>query len=204
MAETGAAKLFSREPQKLCLTVTNQLLHNILKHILSQKVDATMKEKINELSKSVEAEMIAHRNHIHMYPEVSFKEVETSAYVKAALDKYGLEYKAISNSVIARIKGKTAGKTIAFRADMDALAMQEKNDTPYRSKNAGVMHACGHDGHTAALLGLAQIFSSNKDLIEGEVVFIFQHAEEQLPGGAIELIEDNIMKDVDVIFGAHF
>lgn len=162
-----------------------------------------MKDRIKELAKSVEAEVIAHRNHFHTYPEVSFKEAETSAYIKAELDKYGIQHKAVSTSVIGRVKGQKAGKTVAFRADIDALAMQEKSDSPYRSKNDGVMHACGHDAHAAALLGLAKIFSANTDLIEGEVIFIFQHAEEQLPGGAIELVKAKVMDDIDVIFGAH-
>jgi len=164
-----------------------------------------MKEKINELAGSVEAEVIAHRNHLHAHPELSFQEAETSAYIRRVLDRYGVPYTGVDGcySVIARLKGQKPGKTIAFRADIDALALQEENDGPYRSKNDGVMHACGHDGNTACLLGLARIFSENLDLIEGKVVLIFQHAEEQLPGGAIYLVENGVMKDVDVIFGAH-
>jgi len=158
---------------------------------------------ITKLAAQVEQEAIAHRRHLHTYPEVSFKEVETSTYIQKVLDEYGISYTTINNSVIGRIKGKKPGKTIAFRADIDALPIQEENDVPYRSKNAGVMHACGHDAHTAALLGLARVFSSNPELIEGEVVFVFQHAEELLPGGAIVLVENGLMDDIDTIFGFH-
>ena len=162
-----------------------------------------MKNKIKEFTKSVEKKVIAHRRHLHMYPEISFNETETSVYIRAELDKLGIKYTTIANSVIGRIKGIKPGKTVAFRADIDALALQEQNDVPYRSKNNGAMHACGHDGHTAALLGLAEVFAENPDLINGEVFFIFQHAEEMLPGGAIALIENNIMDDIDTIFGIH-
>lgn len=164
-----------------------------------------MKDRISELAKSVEAEVISHRNHLHKYPEIGFEEKETSAYICAVLDKYDVPYSTVEGcySVVARLKGQKPGKTIALRADIDALPIQEENDVPYRSNNAGVMHACGHDGHTACLLGLAKIFSENPDLIEGEVVFIFQHAEENPPGGAIVLVKSGLMEDVDVIFGAH-
>ena len=165
-----------------------------------------MKEKIIELARGVQAEVIAHRRHLHAHPEVSFQETETSAYIRKALERYGVPFTEVDgcNSVIARIKGQKPGKVVALRADIDALALQEKNyDAPYRSKNDGVMHACGHDGHTACLLGLAKIFSENPDLIEGEVVLIFQHAEENPPGGAIFLVENGVMEDIDVIFGAH-
>ena len=158
---------------------------------------------IAKLAAKVEQEAIAHRRHLHTYPEVSFKEAETSKYIQKVLDEYGVNYTTINNSVIGRIKGEKPGKTIAFRADIDALPIQEENDVPYRSKNAGAMHACGHDAHTAALLGLAQIFSANPALIEGEVVFVFQHAEELLPGGAIVLVENGLMNDIDTIFGFH-
>jgi len=162
-----------------------------------------MKDVVLKLAAEVEQEVIAHRRHLHTYPEVSFKEVETSKYIQKVLGEYGVDYTTINNSVIGRIKGEKPGKTIAFRADIDALPIQEENDAPYRSKNAGIMHACGHDAHTAALLGLARIFSENPQLIEGEVVFVFQHAEELLPGGAITLVEKGLMNDIDTIFGFH-
>ena len=162
-----------------------------------------MKELISKLSTEVENEAIAHRRHLHKYPEVSFKEAETSKYIQKMLDEYGIKFTTINNSVIGRIKGEKPGKTVAFRADIDALPIQEENNVSYRSKVEGVMHACGHDAHTAALLGLARIFSANQQLIEGEIIFVFQHAEELLPGGAIVLVESGLMDYVDTIFGFH-
>jgi amidohydrolase len=163
-----------------------------------------MKDRIKELAKSVEAEVIAHRNHFHTYPEVSFKEVETSAYIKAELDKYGIQYKAVSTSVIGRVKGQKAGKTVAFRADIDALAMQEKSDSPYRSKNDGVMHACGHDAHMAIVLGLAKALSCCVDELSGVFKFIFQPGEEA-NGGARCMIDAGVLENpaVDAIFALH-
>ena len=98
---------------------------------------------------------------------------------------------------------ESRGKTVALRADFDALAIQEENDVPYKSKIAGKMHACGHDGHTATLLGLAKALNAMRDQIEGNVVFIHQHAEEVAPGGAKPMIEDGCLEGVDVIFGTH-
>src|SRR5690606_8121951 len=95
------------------------------------------------------------------------------------------------------------GKTVSLRADFDALPTQEERDTPYKSKVNGVMHACGHDGHTATLLVLAKVLNSLKDELAGNVVFIHQHAEEYAPGGAIAMIEDGCLEGVDVIFGTH-
>jgi metal-dependent amidase/aminoacylase/carboxypeptidase family protein len=106
-------------------------------------------------------------------------------------------------SVVARLVGEKPGRTIALRADMDALPITEENDFEFVSKNEGVMHACGHDGHTAMLLGAAKILSGMREEVEGEVRFVFQHAEELYPGGAQELVESGVMEGVDAVFGIH-
>lgn len=106
-------------------------------------------------------------------------------------------------SVVARLIGESPGRVIAVRADMDALPISEENDFEFVSKNPGVMHACGHDGHTAMLLGAAKILSGMKAGIRGEVRFLFQHAEELYPGGAEEMVEAGVLEGVDAIIGIH-
>jgi amidohydrolase len=150
-------------------------------------------------------EMVEIRRYLHQHPELSFEEVETPKYIAAYHEKLGHEVRTGvgGRGVVAKLKGGKPGKTVALRADFDALPIHEENDVPYKSKVDGVMHACGHDGHTATLLVLAKILNSMKDEIEGTIVFIHQHAEEYQPGGAIAMIEDGCLEGVDVIFGTH-
>ncbi|WP_341301551.1 amidohydrolase [Lysinibacillus sp. FSL H8-0500] len=150
-------------------------------------------------------EMVKMRRHLHEYPELSFEEVETPAYIAAFHRELGHEVREHvgGRGVVAVLQGRKPGKTVALRADFDALAIQEENDIPYKSKVAGKMHACGHDGHTATLLGLAKALNAMKDEIAGKIVFIHQHAEELAPGGAKPMIEDGCLDGVDVIFGTH-
>lgn len=150
-------------------------------------------------------EMIQIRRYLHQHPELSFEEVETPKYIADYHKKLGHEVRTEvgSRGVVAVLKGKKPGPTVALRADFDALPIQEKNDVVYKSKFDGKMHACGHDGHTATLLVLAKVLNSLQDQLTGNVVFIHQHAEELAPGGAIAMIEDGCLKDVDVIFGTH-
>lgn len=157
------------------------------------------------LPQELGALMIQHRHHLHAHPELSFQEKETAAYIKDCLHEYGIPFTQIEgyHSVIGRLQGRRPGKTIAIRADMDALPMEEQNDVPYRSTVPNVMHACGHDAHTAVLLGLAKLFAENRDKVAGQVVFIFQHGEEKLPGGAVTLVEQGVLDDVDVVLGGH-
>jgi len=108
-----------------------------------------------------------------------------------------------ATSVVARLVGAGPGRTLAIRADMDALPIEEENDFEFASRNPGVMHACGHDGHTAVLLGTAKILSGMRDKISGEVRFLFQHAEELYPGGAEEMVNAGAMEGVDLVIGAH-
>ncbi|MBU5307535.1 amidohydrolase [Clostridioides mangenotii] len=149
--------------------------------------------------------MVEWRRHIHSHPELSFHEVETAKYIKSILETYpNLEISSLTEtSVIAVLKGSKPGKTIAFRADIDALPVHEETDIDSRSKIEGVMHACGHDTHTAMLLGAVDTLSKLQDEIEGQVKFIFQPAEEKPPGGAKFLVEAGVLDDVDMIFGLH-
>lgn len=149
--------------------------------------------------------MIEIRRYLHQYPELSFQELETPAYIAKFYRQLGLEVREQvgERGVVAYLRGGKQGKTIALRADFDALAIQELNDVPYASKNPGVMHACGHDGHTAALLILAKCLTELKDELTGAVVFIHQHAEEIAPGGALAMIEDGCLDGVDEIYGMH-
>lgn len=150
-------------------------------------------------------EMVDIRRYLHQHPELSFEETETSKYIGHFYEELGIPYKSNigGNGVIATLKGGKPGKTIALRADFDALPIQEENDVPYKSKNDGVMHACGHDGHTATLLVLAKVLKTHQENIPGTVVFLHQHAEEQPPGGAKPIVESGAIDHVDAVFGNH-
>jgi len=162
-------------------------------------------EIITKLLRNSFEEMVEIRRYLHTYPELSFQEVQTPKYIANYLRNLGLEVRERvgGRGVVAKLYGGRPGRTVALRADFDALAIQEHTNVPYKSKIDGVMHACGHDGHTAVLLTLAKCFVQNKDRIDGNIVFIFQHAEEIAPGGAISMIEDGCLEGVDVIFGQH-
>lgn len=162
-------------------------------------------EKLYDRLKDLYPEMVEIRRYLHEHPELSFEEVETPKYIAAYHEKLGHEVRTGvgGRGVVAVLRGGKPGKTVALRADFDALPIHEENDVEYRSKVDGVMHACGHDGHTATLLVLAKVLNSLKDELEGTIVFIHQHAEELAPGGAIAMIEDGCLDGVDVIFGTH-
>ncbi|WP_214818179.1 amidohydrolase [Exiguobacterium sp. s131] len=147
-------------------------------------------------------EMVSLRRHFHQYPELSFQEVETPKMIASYLRELGIEVREHvgGNGVVGRIKGGD-GPTIALRADFDALPIQDVKDVPYRSKVNGVMHACGHDAHTATLLVLAKVLTEMS--LPGDVVLIHQFAEELAPGGAKPMIEDGCLDNVDYIYGAH-
>ncbi|NLE33572.1 MAG: amidohydrolase [Bacteroidales bacterium] len=149
--------------------------------------------------------IIEWRRHIHQNPELSYEELFTSEYVTTVLESFG-NIDVIwptPTSVIGILKGSRPGRTVAFRADMDALPVQEETGLPFASVNEGVSHACGHDVHTAMLLGTAATLSSMQKQIKGTVYFIFQHAEEQSPGGALDIIETGVLDNVDAFFGLH-
>lgn len=155
-----------------------------------------------------QAEVINIRRHLHAHPELSFEESQTAAFIAEKLTSYGIPFQSnvAGHGIVALIEGTQANKAcIALRADMDALPINEQNNVPYRSLIAGKMHACGHDAHTAMLLGAAKILIDLKDLIKGTVKLIFQPAEEKLPGGAKAMIEAGVLKHptVNAIVGLH-
>ncbi len=166
-----------------------------------------LKEKIRQLSLEYADELKDIRHHLHANPELSFKEYETAAFVSDRLEALGIKFNRLSETgVVGVIEGKDpASRVVALRADMDALPIVELNDVDYRSKNEGVMHACGHDVHTTCLLGAAKILSSLKDEWTGTAKLIFQPGEEKNPGGASLLIKDGVLEGPapESIYGLH-
>jgi hippurate hydrolase len=166
-----------------------------------------LKEKIKSLASSYSDSFIDVRHHLHANPELSYQEFKTSEFIQQRLKEFGIRFKVMAETgVIGLIEGKNPSKRIiALRADIDALPIEEKNDVPYRSKNKGVMHACGHDVHTTCLLGASKILNELKDEWEGTVKLIFQPGEERNPGGASILIKEGVLKDPapSAIFGLH-
>lgn len=150
-------------------------------------------------------ELVAIRRHLHMHPELSFQEEKTPEYIAAFLEEQGItvERNVGGRGVVGRLIKDESLPTLAIRADFDALPIQDEKDAPYKSQVPGVMHACGHDAHTAVLMITAKILAKNFDKINGNLVFIHQHAEEVDPGGAIQMIADNCLKGVDAIIGQH-
>lgn len=154
----------------------------------------------------IEPQLINWYHHIHSYPETGYNEFKTSQYIYDQLSKIpDIIIKRFNNntSVVAKISGKNKGKNVAFRTEIDALPINEENDLEWKSKIKGVMHSCGHDGHIAILLGIANVISNLKNQFDGEVTFIFQHAEETPPGGAKDLIKLGVLDNIDEIYGAH-
>ncbi|WP_423800528.1 M20 metallopeptidase family protein [Neobacillus sp. SAB-20_R2A] len=160
-------------------------------------------------TKNVDSELkawaIEQRRHFHMNPELSGQEYNTSAYVKEKLAEFGipLDDRFSGPSVVAFFKGTEGNKTIALRADMDALPLQEEGDKPYISKVPGVMHGCGHDGHTAVLLAAAKWMSNHPDLVKNNIRLIFQSSEEASPSGAQKLVKEGVLDGIDAIYGIH-
>ena len=156
-----------------------------------------MTEKIKALAKKYFSEFVAIRHHLHANPELSYQEFETSRFVQDKLKEIGIPFQVkATTGVVGLLEGKNPGKRIiALRADMDALPILEENDIPYKSKNPGVMHACGHDVHTTCLLGAAKILHELREDWEGTVKLIFQPGEEKNPGGASLMIKDGVLEN---------
>lgn len=154
-------------------------------------------DKIKELSTGIHADTIRVRRHLHQYPELSFQEHNTSAYIKSQLDEMGVQWRSIANTgILAIIEGQSpAFNTVALRADIDALPIHELNAVDYASKNPGVMHACGHDFHTSSLLGTAKIIHQCRNEFRGTVKLLFQPGEEVLPGGATIMIREGALQN---------
>jgi amidohydrolase len=166
-----------------------------------------LKERIQELAAQVMETTIQNRRHLHAHPELSYHEYETAAFVAAKLDELGISYQKMANTgLVALITGdKPSAEVVALRADMDALPIVEANEVAYKSTNPGVMHACGHDVHTASLLGTAAILQQLKTEFAGTIKLIFQPAEEVLPGGASLMIKEGVLENPKphAVFGQH-
>jgi amidohydrolase len=157
-----------------------------------------LKEQIQQLAEEGFQEVIDIRRHLHQHPELSYQEVETGKFIANRLSQMGIPYEhgVAENGVVGLIEGKNPNsKTIALRADIDALPIEEANNIAYKSKNEGVMHACGHDVHTSSLLGTAKILFALKEHFEGTIKLIFQPAEEKLPGGASIMIKEGVLEN---------
>ncbi|WP_096270346.1 M20 metallopeptidase family protein [Paucisalibacillus globulus] len=164
-----------------------------------------MLQEIHQAIDALYPETVEIRRYLHQHPELSFKEYKTAEYIADFYEGLGIPYeKGVGgNGVVATLKGGKPGKTVALRADFDALPIQDAKDVPYKSKVDGVMHACGHDGHTATLLTLAKVMKSYQKELSGTIVFLHQHAEEYAPGGAKPMIEAGAIRNVDAVFGTH-
>lgn len=150
-------------------------------------------------------DMVEWRRHLHRNPELSYQEHNTMKFIADQLIAFGIDTQSGvgDTGVIGTIKGSLPGKTVALRADIDALPIQDEKECEYASQVEGVMHACGHDGHTAGLLAVARYFSENRDTLKGEIRLIFQPGEEVCPGGALKMIAAGALEGVDVIYGVH-
>ncbi|MGE0560667.1 MAG: M20 family metallopeptidase [Flavobacteriales bacterium] len=167
-----------------------------------------IKSIIQDRAAKYKSDVIAIRRHLHQNPELSFKEFETANYVEQKLREFGITKisRLVTTGIVALIEGKNpTKKTIALRADLDALPIIETNEIDYKSKNEGVMHACGHDVHTSSLLGVAKILQELRSEFEGTVKLIFQPGEEKLPGGASLMIKEGVFDNPNVqsIIGQH-
>jgi len=166
-----------------------------------------MKDKIKSLAKKFHPEIISCRRHLHQHPELSFHEINTQKFVEEKLNAFGIPHHRLANTgVVALLEARNpTKKTIALRADMDALPILETNNVEYKSMNNGVMHACGHDVHTSSLLGVAKILSELKSEFEGSIKFIFQPGEEKLPGGASMMIKEGVLENPkpNAVLGQH-
>ena len=154
--------------------------------------------EIKKLSAEYRADITTIRRHLHAHPELSFVEFKTSEYIQSILTQWGIPFTAgiVKTGIVAHIEGKNpTSKTIALRADIDALPIVEENDIPYKSVNVGVMHACGHDVHTSSMLGAVKIIHQLRHNFEGTVRFIFQPGEERIPGGAKLMIAEGVLEN---------
>ncbi len=158
---------------------------------------------INKITDEYDKYIIGLRRYFHSYPECSWDEKNTSKKIKRELNKFNIHFESIANTgILVNIKGKNPGKTVLLRADMDAIQVEECNKFDYVSKNKGIMHACGHDGHMAMLLGAAIVLNNIKDKITGNIKLLFQPAEE-VGEGAKACIKEGVLNSVDNVFAIH-
>jgi len=166
-----------------------------------------LKDEIRKLAAEISPKVIEYRRHLHKHPELSFQEFETCSFVKERLNEMGIPWQAMATTgIMATLKGeKPSDQMIALRADMDALPITELNAVDYASQNAGIMHACGHDVHTASLLGTTFLLNAIKPKFGGTIRLIFQPGEEKLPGGASKMIQEGVLANPQphAVIGQH-
>ena len=162
---------------------------------------------IDELKKDVEkltGKIIEWRRDFHRHPEIAYEEERTSSVIRKFLESLDIPVSSYAKTGLSGVlEGQPGGKTVALRADIDALPLKEEGDKEYISENPEAAHACGHDGHMAILMGAAELLSQKKDQFKGNVVFLFQPSEERIPGGAKKMIEEGALEGVDAVFGLH-
>jgi len=167
---------------------------------------STLRTRVEQHCRLYHSDVVAVRRHIHANPELAFEEYKTSEFICKKLDQYGILYQIMAKTgIVAFIEGKKKDKVIALRADMDALPIQEIKSTPYKSKVDGVMHACGHDAHSAMLLLAGRVLNEMRHNLDGSIKLIFQPSEEQIPGGAKAMIEAGVLENPKVrhVIGQH-
>ena len=165
-----------------------------------------MADFIKNLCSQAAQHAVLWRRQLHQWPELGFHEVKTTSFIEEQLLSFGniQVLRPTPTGVVGVLQGGKPGKTVAFRADIDALPIQEDASLDPRSQVDGVMHACGHDAHTATLLGTAQVLSQIRDQVPGKILFLFQPAEECPPGGAAAFVEAGVLQGVDLVFGMHY
>jgi len=164
-----------------------------------------MIEELRKEIDSINEQLIEWRRDFHRHPEIAYQEQRTSSVIRKFLENLGITVDAFAKTGLRGIlEGKPGGRTVALRADMDALPLKEEGDKEYISENPEACHACAHDGHMATLMGAAQVLARRKDDFKGKVVFLLQPSEERIPGGAKKMIEEGALEGVDAIFGLHF
>jgi len=164
-----------------------------------------MIETIRKEIEKLIPQLIAWRRDFHRHPEIAFEEHRTSSVLREFMEQLGITVEPFAGTGLRGVlEGQSGGKTVALRADMDALPLKEEGDKEYISENPDATHACAHDGHMAVMMGAAQILSQRKDQFKGKIVFLFQPSEERIPGGAKKMIEEGAFESVDAVFGLHF
>lgn len=163
-----------------------------------------MIDDLRKETQGLTSQLIAWRRDFHRYPETAFEEHRTSAVLKKFLEEHGIPVQVMAKTGLRGVlQGQAGGKTVALRADIDALPLKEEGDKEYISENPGATHACGHDGHMAILMGVIELLCRRKDAFRGNVVFLFQPSEERIPGGAKFMMDEGALEGVDAIFGLH-
>jgi amidohydrolase len=163
-----------------------------------------MTDDLKKESQEITSQLIAWRRDFHRHPETAFEENRTSSVLRKFLESHDIPVQAMAKTGLRGVlKGKPGGPTVALRADIDALPLQEEGNKEYLSENHGAAHACGHDGHMAILMGVIELLCRRKESFQGDVVFLFQPSEERIPGGAKSMIEEGALDGVDAIFGLH-